>query len=187
MDPLSISASALTFVGACRTLIAGFRFAKELSSAPAEIAEVSEELSDLQHVLTAVGMVTVQRDDDVFEVLLSPLLVKVDHILEELCSICGACSKRLKHDAEYAEHLKIQLLARFKWTREKGRVGGLRERLKVLRLDFANQLAAISLYVNPASLLKHSTVGGESYFLGRLVAQSLMFSPTYSVGSILLN
>ena len=145
VDPLSIAASALTLVGACRKLVNGFKWVKELSNIPAEITAVSEELSDLQHVLTAVGIVTTHRTDDIYEVLLSPLFEKVEHILEELCSICGACSNRLKHDANYAESLKVELLARFKWTRERARVAGLRERLKVLRLDFANQLAAISL------------------------------------------
>ena len=145
MDPLSITASACALVTACRQLIVGFRFIRELSNVPAEIAEVSEELDDLQHVLTAVGLVTTQRNDEVFEVLLSPLFVKVEHILEELCSICGASSNRLKHDAHYEEPLKLQFRARFRWTREKDQVRGLRERLKVLRLDFANQLAAINL------------------------------------------
>ncbi|KAK4691601.1 hypothetical protein P7C71_g5429, partial [Lecanoromycetidae sp. Uapishka_2] len=144
MDPLSITASAIAFVGVCRKLASGFRFLKDLSRVPQDILALADELDDLQNTLIAVSLVTRRRRDEFLEVLLSPLLKKVDEIFGELCALCGACSRRLKAEEDYAEQLKI-LLARFKWTQAKSRVGHLRERLKIVRLDFANQLAAATL------------------------------------------
>ena len=145
MDPLSITASTLAFIGACRKLVAGFRFLKDLSRAPEEILALTDELNDLHNTLTAVHLVTRRHQDKLVGLLLTPLFVKVDGIIYELCDFCGACPQRMKEDGDYLEDLKLQLLARFKWTRAKNRVGELRERLKVLRLDFANSLAAIGL------------------------------------------
>ena len=147
MDPLSITASAVAFVGACRKLVKGFKFLKELSRAPEDILALTEELNDLQHTLTAIGLVTEKQQNEFVGVLLTPLFHRVDHVIRELCGICGICPERLKdvEDEVYTDQLKFHLLARFKWTREKGRVGELRERLKVVRLDFANSLATVSL------------------------------------------
>ena len=84
--------------------------------------------------------------------LLSPLFHKVDWIIEELCGLCGVCPRRLQEEKDHFERLKIRLVAPFKWTRAKDRVGELRAGLKLVRLDFANQLAAVTLSVNSASL-----------------------------------
>ena len=145
MDPLSIAASSIAFIHACRKLATGLRFLRDLSRAPEEDQALVEELDDLQIVFTAVATVTRKRSDKAHQTLLSPLFEKAERILEELCELCGACSRRLKEDREYTEELKIQLVARFKWTRATRRVGELRERLKILRLDFANSLAVVSL------------------------------------------
>lgn len=144
MDPLSITASAIAFIGACRKLASGFKFLKDLSRAPGEISALAEELDDLQYTLVAVSLVTERRRNEFLEVLLSPLLKKVDHIIEELCALCGACSRSLKIEEDYDQKLKI-LVGRFKWTKAKTRIGDLRKRLKIVRLDFANQLAAVAL------------------------------------------
>ena len=145
MDPLSIAASSIAFIGACRKLVAGFKFLRSLLRAPEEILALTDELNDLQNTLTAVYLVTRKRHDKVFEELLAPLFSRIDRIIHEICDTCGVCPHKLKEDDEQAEQLKGQLLARFKWTRAKSRVGELREQLKVIRLDFANSLAAISL------------------------------------------
>ena len=147
MDPLSITASAFAFVGACRKLVKGFRFLREVSRAPDDILALTEELNDLQNTLTAIGLVTRQRRNQFVGVLLAPLSHRVDHVIRELCGICGVCPDRLKdvEDDVDTDQLKFHFLTRFKWTREKGRVGELRERLKVVRLEFANSLATVSL------------------------------------------
>ena len=147
MDPLSITASAVAFVGACRKLVKGFKFLKEVTRAPEDILALTEELNDLQNTLTAIGLVTGKQRNEFVGVLLTPLFHRVDHVIRELCGICGVCPERLKdvEDDVYTDQLKFHLLTRVKWTREKGRVGELRERLKVVRLDFANSLATVSL------------------------------------------
>lgn len=147
MDPLSITASAFAFVGACRQLVQGLRFLKEVSRAPEDILALAEELNDLQNTLTAIGLVTRKQRNGYVGILLTPLFHRVDHVIRELCSICGVCPDRLKdvEDDVNTDQLKFHLLTRFRWTREKGRVGDLRERLKVVRLDFANSLATVSL------------------------------------------
>ena len=147
MDPLSITASAFAIVGACRKLISGFKFLKELSRAPKDILALTDELNALQNTLTAIGLVTRNRHDDLVRVLLAPLFHRVDHVIRELCGICGVCPERLAEVEEtlYTDELRLQLLTRFKWSRQKERVGQLREQLKVVRLDFANSLVTVSL------------------------------------------
>lgn len=145
MDPLSIAASCIAFTGACRKLASGLRFLRDVSRAPEEVLALTDELNDLQNVLTAVGLIARKRRDDFLGILLTPLFDKVDRIVVELCEMCGMCPQKLKEDEEFTEQLKLRLLARFKWTLAKKRVDELREKLKVVRLDFSNSLAATSL------------------------------------------
>ena len=147
MDPLSITASAIAIVGACRKLNSGFKFLKEISRAPKDILALTDELNALQNTLTAIGLVTRDRHDDLVRFLLAPLFHRVDHVIRELCGICGVSPERLAEVEEtlYADELRLQLLTRFQWTRQKERVGQLREQLKVVRLDFANSLVTVSL------------------------------------------
>ncbi|KAL8789633.1 MAG: hypothetical protein Q9213_001069 [Squamulea squamosa] len=145
MDPVSIAASAIAFIHACRKLAAGFRFLNDISQAPKDILALTDELDDLQNTLTAVGLMTRKRQDDITSSLLMPFLHKVDRIIHELCHLCGACPQKLKEDDGYGEQLKLHLQARFKWTLAKKRVNELHERLKVVRLDLSNSLAATCL------------------------------------------
>ena len=145
MDPLSIATAAITFIGACGALADGLKFLKDLSRAPEEVLELTNELNVLQRTLTAILFVTRKRHDNVFGDLLEPLFSRVDQIIHELCETCGACPQRLKEDDKYIEQLKAQLKDRFRWTRAKRRVGELRESLKVVRLDFMNSLAVVNL------------------------------------------
>ena len=144
MDPISVTASAIAFIGACRGLIAAFDKMKDVSQAPEDIMALKDELTGLQHTLTAVDLITRNCQDDVLEVLLSPLFHRVHCIIEELCRLSGLSARRLRED-EHAKHLKFRGVARFKWARDKERVENLRDRLKVARLDFANQMAVATL------------------------------------------
>ena len=147
MDPLSIAASAIAIVGACRKLVKGFKLLKEVSRAPEDILALTDELNDLQNTMTGISLVTRNHRNEFVGDLLAPLFHKVELVIQELCGICFVCPDRLNEVEEdvYTDQLKIQLLTRFKWTRERRRVGQLRERLKVVRLDFANSLATVSL------------------------------------------
>ena len=147
MDPLSITASAIALIGACRKLVKGFKFLKQVSRAPEEILALTDELTDLQNTLTAISLATRNHRNAFVGVLLAPLFHKVEHIIRELCSICSVCPNRLKEveDDVYTDQLKTELLTRFKWTRARRRVSELRERLKIVRLDFANSLATVTL------------------------------------------
>ena len=145
MDPVSIAASCIAFTGACRKLVSGLRFLRDVSHAPEHVLALSDELHDLQHVLTAVRLVARIRHDDILGILLAPLFDKVDRIIHEFCDICGVCPRKLKDENEHAEELKLSLLDRVKWTLAKKRINELCERLKIVRLDFSNSLAAISL------------------------------------------
>ena len=158
MDPISFTASAIAFIGACRGLITAFDKMKDVSRASEDIIALKDELTDLQHTLTAVDLITRNRQDDVLEVSLSPLFHRVHYIIEELCQLCGLSARRLR-EAEYAKHLKFRVVARFKWTRNKERVEKLRDRLKVVRLDFANHMAVATLLVElkPRSTFRFAT------------------------------
>ncbi|KAK3174833.1 hypothetical protein OEA41_002079 [Lepraria neglecta] len=147
MEPLSIATSAVCFVSACRRLAKGFKFLRELSRAPDDILALIEELDRLQTILTALDIVTQENRD---------------RIIKELCEIGGVAPQKLKEsgedDAKMAQ-LKPQLLDRFNWTRAKRRVGELCESLKVLRLDFANSLAALNLFPEVFSVIEKNCYG----------------------------
>ena len=147
MDPLSIAASAIALVGACRKLLDGVHLLKSLSRAPEEILALSDELNALQNTLTAISLATRYYADDLAGTLFAPLFQRADLIVQELCDVCGMYPKGLAEVEETVstERRRLQLVTRFKWTREKRRVGELRERLKVVRLDIANSLATVSL------------------------------------------
>ena len=140
MDPISVTASAIAFIGACRGLITAFDKLKDVSRAPEDIMALKDELTGLQHTLTAVDLITRNRQDDFLEELLSPLFDRVHYIIEELCQLCGLSARRLR-EAGYAKRLKVRVVARFKWARDKERVEKLRDQLTVVRLDFANHMA----------------------------------------------
>lgn len=158
MDPITLTTSAIAFIGACRGLIAAFDKMKDVSRAPEDIMALKDELTGLQDTLTAVDLITRNRQDDLLELLLSPLFHRVHYIIEELCQLCGSSARRLRED-EYAKHLKLRVVARFKWARDKERVEKLRDRLKVVRLDFANQMAVATLLVElkPRSAFRFAT------------------------------
>lgn len=145
MDPRSIAASSLAFIGACQKLATALKFLHDLSRAPEEVCVLIDELNDFQHVLTAIALVTRKRQDEVFEIMLSPLFAKADRVFRELCEACGACPLTLKEKDDCTKQLKAQLLARFKWARAKSRIGELRERLKIIRQEFSNSLGVIGL------------------------------------------
>lgn len=147
MDPLSITASAIAIIGACRELVKSFRLLKQVSRAPEDILSLTDELNDLQNTLTAISLVTQNHRNEFVGILLAPLFHKVEHIIRELYGLCAVGPNRRKdvEDDVYTDEQKIQLLTRFKWTRERRRVSELRERLKVVRLDFANSLATVTL------------------------------------------
>ena len=144
---LSITASALALVGACNKLIQGITFLKGLSRAPEEILALSDELHALQNTLTAISLVMRDRRHELTGTLLAPLFPRAEHIIRELCDICGMSPERLAEVEEtvYTDDSKMQLMTRFKWAREKRRVRQLQERLRVVCLDFANALATVSL------------------------------------------
>ena len=89
MDPVSIAASSIALIDACRKLAAGLKFLRGLSKAPEDFLA----LTDLQNVLKAIRLVTRKRQDNVSGDLLAPLFSKVDPIIHELCNVCGNCSR----------------------------------------------------------------------------------------------
>ena len=151
MEPLSIAASTVNFLSVYRLLENGFRYLKQVKGAPNEIQALIEELNRFQAILKALDLVTQQRRDDSFGPLLSSCSEEADRIINDLCNVSGISSHKLKEsgdDEDKTAHVNVQLLDRFKWTRAKGHVEKLCERLKVLRLDYANLLAGSIMCVN---------------------------------------
>ena len=57
MDPVSIAASSIAFIGACRKLAVGLKFLRALSKAPEDVLALTDELNDLRNVLKAIHLV----------------------------------------------------------------------------------------------------------------------------------
>lgn len=146
MDPLSITASAVTFIGACRRLALGFDLLKDLSHATHDVRSLVEELAALQSVLTAINLVALKRQGPVSGLDLSHTFRKVDNILTELCKISGVPFECLKDGNEpEIERLRLQLRDRVRWACEKKRVALLCGKLKTVRMALANKLAGLTL------------------------------------------
>ncbi|KAL8832371.1 MAG: hypothetical protein Q9170_004907 [Blastenia crenularia] len=146
MDPVSIAASCIAFIGACHKLASGLQILRDVSHASEEVSALIQELNDLQNVLTAVGLITKKRSDNFIGTLLSPLFDRVDRIIHELCGLCGVSPQKVKGDDDHGDQtIKLRFQAGFRWTLAKKRVQELRERLKTVRLDLSNSLTATSL------------------------------------------
>ena len=177
MEPLSITASVVSFVSACRRLAKCFKFLRELSRAPDDILALIEELDRLQTILTALDIVTQENRGDSIGAHFSCLFEQSDRIIKELCEIGGVAPQKLKESGEddnKMAQLKLQLQDRFNWTRAKRRIGELCGSLRVLRLDFANSLAALNLYVSPCLRSYLSSCSSASLVL--LVVASSFFN-----------
>ena len=159
MEPLSIVASTINLVDACSVLVKGFKILKQLSGAPKEIQALIEELNRLQQILTALDIVTREDRDGSIGRSFSILLEQSERMIKELCKIAGVSFHSLNEAGEVRDKMakvELQLRGKFEWYRAKRRVGELCEKLKVLRLDFANSLATLNLYVGPRLIYQFS-------------------------------
>ncbi len=148
MDPFSITIGTVTLIGVCGELIKGIELLRKASQAPQDISDLIDELNDFQNVLNAVKLVTQCRAKNELGDLLVPHFRKAQRVIEELSDICGIQRSEKGLDDDFSEICEPHKVSHFKWTRNKRRIAALRERLKIIRLDLANQLAAMTLYVS---------------------------------------
>ena len=161
MDPLSITASAITLIGICKSLHSGLKVLRNLSHVPDEITAVLDELGDFKNTLAAVCVVTNKRstvitEDDVSGHL-PQLLLKTKDLFTQIATYCGISiepeepplSKDIACLLDTPQ--QIDLLSRFRWLKDRKKVNQHRQRLKVARLDIANYLATLSLYAEKES------------------------------------
>lgn len=177
MEPLSIAASAVSFVSACRRLAEGFKFLRDLSRAD-DILALVEEIDRMQTILTALDIVTQEFRGYFIGAQFSCLFEQSDRIIKELCEIGSIAPQKFKESGEdnnKMAQLEPQLLDRFNWNRAKRRAGELCESSKVLRLDFASSLAALNLYISPRLRICLSSCSSTSLVL-LMVASSFFIT-----------
>ncbi|KAL8731479.1 MAG: hypothetical protein Q9181_004289 [Wetmoreana brouardii] len=162
MDPLSITASTIALVGLGLKLLKGLEILKDLSHIPDDISALIDELQDLQDVLAAVCVATKQRASvgglRECSIELKSLLSKAGDIFASIANHCGITIS-VQHDvgredlgSSSGSTPNLDLLARFRWLKDRKKIDQYRRRLKVLRLDIGNHLASLSL-VDSCSVL----------------------------------
>ena len=122
---------------------------------PEEISTLLEELDAFKNVLAAICVLMNQRSglDTKDEAIgdLQQLLVKAKAGFTTIATHCGITIQAeaklpLEDTAALLESApQVNLLGRFRWLKDRKRIESYRKRVKCLRLDIANHLAALSL------------------------------------------
>ena len=141
MDPLSITCSAIAFVGVCRKVSKQLKLVQDLRRAPEAVSQLYNEIGSLQEVLQAVEIAGSRRECDKLTTAWTCAFNNVNDVLQELNKKC----EKAIFSIEKAKDPRQQFMARCKWLHERGKVEELRTRLRTARLDLANQMAATSM------------------------------------------
>ncbi len=139
MDPLSISASLLTVIGAAKAGANGVRKLSKCRKAPRELADLVSELESFQNTLTDIKSFTELYPNARFS--------------ESLCQcVQGSASKITAiNDLMASNPFKLTKLsddnhARVLWLRYKQTLIDLRDDLQKLRMDLAVRIGLVKAY-----------------------------------------
>jgi len=144
MDPLSVTASVLTVLGAAGTVLRSLEKTRSFRKAPEEVHALIEEVSDLRTVLGGVETLLRERREndrslDGALLGLSVLLGRAKNKLLELDSVVHY--RLIKH-----QHTKSGFeVARSKWVREKSAVASIQQALRDIRLNLATALGTTAV------------------------------------------
>ncbi|KAI9881095.1 MAG: hypothetical protein M1830_008253 [Pleopsidium flavum] len=144
MDPLSVTASVLTVVGAAGAVLKSLKKLSSFRRAPEEVHELIDEVSDLQTVLRDIETFLQERrenDRSLHRVLgLSVLLERAKDKLLELDSIIHYRLINHQHSDSGFE------VARSKWVGEKTAVASIQQALRDIRLNLTTALSTTAVF-----------------------------------------
>ncbi|KAI9873434.1 MAG: hypothetical protein M1830_000415 [Pleopsidium flavum] len=144
MDPLSVTASVLTVVGAAGAVLKSLKKLSSFRRAPEEVHALIDEVSDLQTVLRDIETFLQERrenDRSLHRVLgLSVLLERAKDKLLELDSIIHYRLINHQHSDSGFE------VARTKWVGEKTAVASIQQALRDIRLNLTTALSTTAVF-----------------------------------------
>ena len=131
MDPLGMTASILTVLGATKLLVKTLDRAIDLRKAPAEITYLLEELHGLCSILESiVTYLESTRDEKQFRNIsvLGQHVAKARQLVEEIALLTNtSCLSRLNLSDNNAK--------RVAWLQNRGKIKSLEERLHAIKTD----------------------------------------------------
>ena len=145
MDPLSITASLLTLIGAAKAGINGVRKLSSYRKAPRELADLLSELESFEEILTDIKAFSDWYPNATFS---EGLIERVQFSASKIAAISDlVASNPLK-----LAKLSDENHARVVWVRYKQTFLGLRDDLQVLRMDLGVRIGLVKAYAIPDRL-----------------------------------
>ena len=156
MDPLSISASAITVAALAASICQSFIELRALcKTLPGRLHALSNEVTDINVVLVHVATVFKERVsalDNEPQQTIPPLLVRAEAKLEQLQQIIRALTTN-------CDRAKIAVLQAHAWRKEQPRLKVLQDDLKTIKCSLNVALGASNSYVFPDVLALKDTAG----------------------------
>lgn len=134
MDPLSVTASILTVVGAASKVSKGLKLLKALREAPGELSNLLEEVERIEMILKCVEQSFVASERAVPE-----LERVIDAAKEKLLALDSLIQYSL---TKADEKSKVDY---WQWLRKQGSADRMRQDLATLRLDLTALISVTSL------------------------------------------
>ncbi|KAI9685104.1 MAG: hypothetical protein M1820_010840 [Bogoriella megaspora] len=142
MDPLSVAASIISIAGAAAGTV---KVLYKLHDAPSDVCGLLEELQDLQAVLAGLHTVVKKLPEDdtspSTRLLTQSLTDLLDRGKVKIAQIGGIVHGLLDRPASQNGKAKV---SRVSWLMEKGKVRGLQEDIRSIKLSLALLLGAVT-------------------------------------------
>ena len=142
MDPLSIATGTIAIIGAIHEAAKCIDRLRAIRQAPLEVRLLLEEVADLQEVLNVVH--TAQRPpayaERASQVAPNDGPTGLDRVVARTTAKLRELTCLLEHHSSRADRRAPD----FGWVRGKQQANAMRKELKILRLDLATSLAAVT-------------------------------------------
>lgn len=146
MDPLSITASLLTVIGAAKAGANGVRKLSRYRKAPSELADLLSELEMFQDILSDVRLFTEIYPDILFS-------DGLHECVQGSASKIAAINNLVASNPFKLSKLSDDKHARIVWVRYKQTLLSLRDDLRVFRMDLGVRISLVKAYVILVSAL----------------------------------
>jgi hypothetical protein len=139
MDPLSISAALVTFLGASATVVGFLEELCSLRKAPAAILALNNEISDLRLLFHGLNNLTQQRHD--VSIASSTILPTLEKAQEKVRELEVILERRVIKRQLPSGQTEIDRIA---WLRNKPKIQEIHDSFRDVKLNIATALGAVS-------------------------------------------
>ena len=148
-DPLSITASIISIIGAADTVRRTLNKVKTLKNAPADVLALHAEISDLTVVLDDVNFyiadISETEEASTISRRLQCLAKLLDRAKTYVLDLDSILHYQLVRNGSLDEGFKV---SRVEWLRAKSTVESIRHRLRDVRQNIAMQMMSINSYAH---------------------------------------